>query len=127
MRLINIPTILAKLFFDILLDRSIAREIHADASSTLLVVTRKNARTAGDTFQQPARVESQKITLVVVPSPSGWQHSPDDGRVVTKDTTLKLLRAAAVATRRLSERHVEYPLARFLFVELPCFFDLLYF
>lgn len=31
--------------------------------------------------------------------PSGWQHSPDDGRVVTKDMTLRPSRAVAVAAR----------------------------
>lgn len=46
-------------------------------------------------------LRNQKITLVAVPPPSGWQHSPDDGRVVTEDMTLRPFRAAVVAVRHV--------------------------
>lgn len=42
------------------------------------------------------------MIIPVGPLPSGWQHSPDDGRVVTKDTTLRPSQTAAVAARHSS-------------------------
>jgi len=46
-------------------------------------------------------LRNQKITLVAVPPLSGWQHSSDDGRVVTEDMTLRPFRATVVATRHV--------------------------
>lgn len=45
-----------------------------------------------------------QMIIPVGPLPSGWQHSPDDGRVVTKDMTLRPSQAAAVAARLRSLR-----------------------
>lgn len=61
--------------------------------------------------------QNQTITLVVVAPPSGWQHSSDDGRVVTKDMTLRPSWAATVAARRRSRRQPSSPHRR----SLPCF------
>lgn len=44
------------------------------------------------------------MIIPVGPLPSGWQHSPDDGRVVTKDTTLRPSQTAAVAARHRNLR-----------------------
>lgn len=42
-----------------------------------------------------------QMIIPVGPLPSGWQHSPDDGRVVTKDTTLRPSQTARHRSLRL--------------------------
>jgi len=91
-----------------------------------IVATRRQknvraSRAAGDVFQQLAGIK--RSPSLAAPASSGWRCSLDDGRVVTRDMTLRPFRATAMRLDALANA-LQRVVVSSRTVALPCFAQL---